>query len=83
MSEEGILPFHLMLLALHDFFVKHGTLPPFLTGNSEHRSGGLGMESMRYSYSTAVSLFKCIIGFVLVTGSNWVAKRMGQNNMYT
>lgn len=41
------------------------------------------MESMRYSYSTAVSLFKCIIGFVLVTGSNWVAKRMGQNNMYT
>lgn len=41
------------------------------------------MESMRYSYSTAVSLFKCIIGFVLVTLSNWVAKLMGQNNMYT
>lgn len=41
------------------------------------------MESMRYSYSTAVSLFKCIIGFVLVTASNYVAKLMGQDNMYS
>lgn len=41
------------------------------------------MESMRYSYSTAVSLFKCIIGFILVTASNFVAKRMGQDNMYS
>ena len=39
--------------------------------------------SMRYSYSTAVSLFKCILGLILVTSSNFVAKRLGQNNMYS
>lgn len=41
------------------------------------------MESMRYSYATAVSLFKCIIGAILVTASNWIAKILGQSNMYS
>ncbi len=41
------------------------------------------MENMRYSYSTAVSLFKCIIGAVLVWASNWVASLLGQDNMYS
>ena len=44
MSEEGILPFLLVLLALHDFFVEHRPLLPFLSGNSEHRAGGLGIQ---------------------------------------
>ena len=39
--------------------------------------------SMRYSYATAVGLFKCILGLILVTASNVVAKRLGQNNMYS
>ena len=44
MSEEGFLPLLLMLLALQDFFVEHRALLPFLTGNSEHRAGGLGIQ---------------------------------------
>lgn len=31
---------------------------------------------MDYSLSTAISLFKNIIGFVLVIGTNWAAKKL-------
>ena len=37
----------------------------------------VGLEGqMDYSLSTAISLFKNIIGFVLVIGTNWAAKKL-------
>lgn len=42
-----------------------------------------GLDEFRYSYATAVALFKSVIGFTLVLITNLLAKRMGQQNMYT
>lgn len=41
-----------------------------------------GILNMNYSYSMAVSLFKSIVGLVLVLFSNWSAKRMGQEGIW-
>ncbi|MDQ0885114.1 putative aldouronate transport system permease protein [Paenibacillus sp. V4I9] len=41
-----------------------------------------GLTQAQYSYSAAVGLFKSAIGLVLVLGSNWLAKRFGQEGVY-
>jgi putative aldouronate transport system permease protein len=43
-----------------------------------------GILDMNYSYSTAVSLFKNIIGLVLVLGSNLVIRKIshGENGLW-
>ncbi|MFD0679050.1 MULTISPECIES: ABC transporter permease [unclassified Paenibacillus] len=41
-----------------------------------------GLTQAQYSYSAAVGLFKSAIGLVLVVGSNWLAKRFGQEGVY-
>ncbi len=38
----------------------------------------LGVVEARYSYTTAIGLFKNIINCVLMLSTNWIAKRMGQ-----
>ena len=35
----------------------------------------LGIESAKYSDSTAIGLFQSAIGFVMVYGSNWLARK--------
>ncbi|KRE98521.1 protein lplB [Paenibacillus sp. Soil766] len=41
-----------------------------------------GMTQAQYSYSAAVGLFKSLIGLVLVLGSNWLAKKFGEEGIY-
>ncbi|MDF2938324.1 MAG: protein lplB [Paenibacillaceae bacterium] len=41
-----------------------------------------GLTQAQYSYSAAVGLFKSSIGLVLVLGSNWVAKKFGEEGIY-
>lgn len=41
-----------------------------------------GMTNMNYSYSTAVNLFKSVISLVMVLGSNFIAKKMGQEGIW-
>jgi putative aldouronate transport system permease protein len=41
-----------------------------------------GIENALYSYSTAVGLFKSVVGLLLVVGSNWLAKRFGDEGIY-
>ena len=41
-----------------------------------------GMEEMKYAFSTAMGLFKNAIGFVLVLGTNFVAKRVSDNGLW-
>lgn len=41
-----------------------------------------GIEQGDFSYSTAVGLFKSVIGLVLVVVANRVVKRMGQEGVY-
>src|SRR5699024_10463230 len=38
----------------------------------------MGITQGAFSYSTAVGLFKAVVGIILIYGSNWFAKRMGQ-----
>lgn len=41
-----------------------------------------GITQGQFSFSTAVGLFKSLVGFVLVIGSNWLAKRFGEEGVY-
>jgi putative aldouronate transport system permease protein len=41
-----------------------------------------GIERMQYAFSTAVSLFKNGIGFVLVVGSNAIARKIGDSGIW-
>ncbi|MCS7460042.1 sugar ABC transporter permease [Paenibacillus doosanensis] len=41
-----------------------------------------GITQGQFSFSTAVGLFKSVVGFVLVIGSNWFAKKIGEEGVY-
>lgn len=41
-----------------------------------------GIQNASYSYSTAVGLFKGVVGVILIFGSNWLAKRLGQRGLF-
>lgn len=42
----------------------------------------VGLTQARYSYSTAVGLFKSIIGFILIMSTNWVAKKVSNSGIF-
>jgi putative aldouronate transport system permease protein len=42
----------------------------------------MGIQSGQFSYSTAVGLFKSVIGLVLVIVANRIAKRWGEEGVY-
>lgn len=42
----------------------------------------MGITSGAYSYSTAVGLFRSVVGIVLVLSTNKLAKKMGQSGLY-
>lgn len=42
----------------------------------------IGMTQAQYSYSTAVGIFKSVIGLILVLGANWLAKKFGEEGIY-
>lgn len=42
----------------------------------------MGITQGAFSYSTAVGLFKSVIGVILVLGTNYLAKRFGQSGLY-
>lgn len=42
----------------------------------------LGLEQMKYSLTTAVGLFKNVIGFVLVLGTNLITKKISGNGIW-
>lgn len=41
-----------------------------------------GLVNLNYSYSTAVNLFKSVVAMVLVLGSNFFAKKLGQEGIW-
>jgi putative aldouronate transport system permease protein len=42
----------------------------------------IGITQGAFSYATAVGLFKGLVGVVLIFGSNWLAKRLGQRGLF-
>lgn len=42
----------------------------------------LGVKQGQFSYSTAVGLFKSVVGLLLVIGANKLAKRFGEDGVY-
>ena len=42
----------------------------------------VGITQGAYSYSTAVGLFKALVGVVLIFGANWLAKRFKQGGLF-
>ena len=42
----------------------------------------IGINDMKYDLSTAVGLFKNIVGFILVVGTNMIAKRLSGEGIW-
>ena len=42
----------------------------------------IGIEQGRISYTTAISLFNSVVGFVLLLGCNELSRRFGGNNLF-
>ena len=42
----------------------------------------VGITQGAYSYSTAVGLFKAVVGVILIAGANWLAKRFNQTGLF-
>lgn len=42
----------------------------------------LGITQGAYSYSTAVGLFKAVVGIILIFGANWLARKFGQSGLF-
>jgi len=42
----------------------------------------MGLGSMKYGFSTAVGLFKSVVGLIFVLGSNYVARWIGQEGIW-
>nr|WP_100408154.1 sugar ABC transporter permease [Bacillus solitudinis] len=42
----------------------------------------VGITQGAFSYSTAVGLFKGVVGLILIFGANYIAKRLGQNALF-
>jgi putative aldouronate transport system permease protein len=42
----------------------------------------VGILNARFSFTTAVGLFKSVVGLILVIIFNWLAKRMGEEGVY-
>ncbi|MFB5663401.1 ABC transporter permease [Alteribacillus sp. HJP-4] len=42
----------------------------------------MGITQGAFSYSTAVGLFKAIVGIILIYGANYFAKKMGQDGLF-
>src|SRR5690625_4825455 len=42
----------------------------------------MGITQGAFSYSTAAGLFKAVVGIILIYGSNWFAKKMGQGGFF-
>ncbi|WP_409347041.1 ABC transporter permease [Paenibacillus sp. MBLB4367] len=41
-----------------------------------------GITQGQFSYSTAIGVFKSVVGFVLVAGANYLAKKFGEEGVY-
>ncbi|WP_376778649.1 ABC transporter permease [Phytoactinopolyspora halotolerans] len=42
----------------------------------------MGITQGQYSYSTAVGLFKAVVGIILIFGANWLARRFKQTGLF-
>ena len=42
----------------------------------------MGITNGAYSYSTAIGLFKGLVGLVLILGANWLAKKFTESSLF-
>jgi putative aldouronate transport system permease protein len=42
----------------------------------------MGITNGAYSYSTAIGLFKSVVGLILILGANWLAKKFSDSSLF-
>ena len=42
----------------------------------------VGLTEFQLSFGAAVGLFRGVIALILLTGSNWMVKRMGEEGLF-
>lgn len=80
----------LLILRLGNF-LDTGFEQIFLMLNAMNREVGevfdtyvytIGIQQGQFSYSTAVGLFKSVVGLILVVAANWLAQKFGEEGVY-
>jgi putative aldouronate transport system permease protein len=81
----------ILLILRMGHFLDSGFEHIFLMLNSLNREIGdvfetyvytKGLVQAQYSYSAAIGVFKSVVGLILVLGSNWLAKKFGEEGIY-
>jgi putative aldouronate transport system permease protein len=81
----------ILLILRLGHFLDNGFEQIFLSLNAMTREVGevfetyvyrIGIQQGRFSYSTAVGLFKSVIGLILVVGANYLARKLGEEGVY-
>lgn len=42
----------------------------------------IGIQGGRFSYSTAVGLFKSVVGFIMIMGTNYISRRLSDSSLF-
>ena len=42
----------------------------------------MGIENIRYSYTTAIGVFQSVVNLIMLSGTNWVAHRLGEQGIW-
>lgn len=42
----------------------------------------MGIENIRYSYTTAIGVFQSVVNLIMLAGTNWVAHRLGEQGIW-
>ena len=42
----------------------------------------VGIQNGQFSYTTAIGLFKSVVGLILILGADWLAKKAGEEGVY-
>lgn len=90
----GILPVMMILLILHTGHILDSGFEKVLLMQNQLNlrtsevidtyvyKVGLASQAMNYSYSTAINLFKSVVGFVMLITVNQIAKRAKQESLW-
>lgn len=63
-------------------FLMHNTLTLDVADVFELYTYRMGIQMGQYSYSTAVGIFKSIVGFILILSTNTIVRKMGESSIW-
>jgi putative aldouronate transport system permease protein len=73
---------HMMDVGLEQVFLMQNSLVSNVSDVFDTYVYRVGIQQSEFSYSTAVGLFKSVVGLILVLGSNYLSKKFGDEGFF-